>query len=338
MPTLLSYGVPAPSLGGVATAWRLDPLALLVVLGLAAGYLAGVRRVSARSRTAEGPRWPAARTAAFFGLGLTGLTVVSMGWPAAYAPELFSVYAVQVTMIMLVVPFLLALGRPISLAKAALGDTGRARLEHLLASRPARFFTVPVVSPLLLAVAPFLIFFTPLYRLTLTQPGLLPVLHLVLLVIGLGVLVPLWEADTIAARFPYAVALLFAFVELLLDAVPGIIIRLDTHVIAAGYFAALARPWGPSPLHDQQLGGDLLWCVGEAIDVPFLALLVVQWIRSDARDAARIDHALDAADARPLAASGADPDADPASPDGTERPWWEQDASVFGDRADQYRR
>jgi putative membrane protein len=123
-------------------------------------------------------------------------------------------------------PFLLALGRPIGLAKAALSPLGVIRLEAVLASPWARLFTVPVVSPLLLALVPFLIFFSPLYVLTVTHPALLSVSHLLLLVLGLAVLVPMWESDTVAARVPYVIVMLFAFIELLADALPGIIIRL----------------------------------------------------------------------------------------------------------------
>jgi cytochrome c oxidase assembly factor CtaG len=294
----------------VWTAWRLDPVVLGLALVAAVGYLAGVR--AARR---NGATWPVRRTVGFFGLGIGGLLVVAMGWPGVYARALFSVYAVQVVALLMVVPLLLALGRPVELAMAALGQ---ARVRRVLDSRPARLLTVPVLGPLLLAVTPLLVFLTPWYPLTLRHPTLVPVTHALLLLIGLAVLVPLWEAPTVAARIPYAIALLVAFIELLADAVPGIVIRLDTHVLAAPY---LTRAWGPSLLHDQQLGGDLLWCVGEAIDIPFLALLAVQWYRSDTRDAARVDESLPA----------------PAE-DGTTTPWWEQDASVFGDRADQYRR
>jgi putative membrane protein len=271
--------------------------------------------------------------------------VTGLGWPAVYAPALFSVYAWQIVALLMVVPLLLALGRPVELAMAALDGTGAARLRRVLDSRPARLFTVPVVSPLLLAVIPFVVFFTPWYPATLRHPALHVASNLLLLAIGMAVLLPLREAGTIAARVPYAIALLFAFIELLADAVPGIIIRLDTHVIAA---AQLTRPWGASLLHDQQLGGDLLWCIGEAIDVPFLALLAVAWYRSDARHAQQVDLALDAAalDAAALDAAALDAAADRAPDPATgeqaggelTRPWWEQDASVFGDRAGQYRR
>jgi putative membrane protein len=322
---------PAPTLSDVWTAWWIDPLMAAVVLAAAVTYLAGMARAGRR-----GHRWPPGRAVAFFCLGLGGLVLTSMGWPAVYAPALFSVYALQVVALLMVVPLLLALGRPVELATVALGETGVARLRRLLDSRPARLVTVPIAGPLLLAVVPALVFFTPWYPLTLRHPALVPVTHLLLLTAGLAVLIPLWEAPTIAARIPYAIALLVAFIELLADAVPGIIIRLDTHVLAAAY---LTRPWGPSLLHDQQLGGDFLWCIGEAIDVPFLAILAVQWYRADTRDAHRVDQLLDAtptAATNPAGTMDAPEDAEPDP--GMTRPWWERDASVFGDRAAQYRR
>jgi cytochrome c oxidase assembly factor CtaG len=318
-------GPPAPTLHGVWTAWQLDPLLIGVVLTAAALYLLGLAAARRRGRS-----WPVRRAVAFFGLGLGSLVVTGLGWPAVYAPALFSVYALQVVALLMVVPLLLGLGRPVELAMAALDDTGAARLRRMLDSRPARLITVPVVSPLLLAVVPFVLFFTPWYPATLQHPALHAASNLLLLVIGLAVLVPLWEAGTIAARIPYAIALLCAFIELLADALPGIIIRLDTHVIAA---AQLTRPWGASLLHDQQLGGDLLWCIGEAVDVPFLALLAVQWYRSDARHAQQVDQALDAATAEAPDSAGGRETAGELT-----QPWWEQDASVFGDRAGQYRR
>jgi cytochrome c oxidase assembly factor CtaG len=330
---MLSYGgPPPPTLGGAAGAWRLDPLMLAVGLLAATGYLVGVARV----RRAGG-NWPVARTLAFLALGIGGLAVSSMGWPEVYAPALFSAYSGQLMLLLLAVPFLIALGRPIGLAKVALAPAGAARMEAALGSRWAKLFTVPVISPLLLAVTPFLIFFTPMYRLSLTNPTLLSVTHVLLLALGLAVLVPLWESDTIGARIPYALVLLFAFIELLVDAVPGIVIRLDTHVIAGDYFAMLARPWGPSPLHDQQLGGDLLWCLGEAIDLPFVVMLLVQWVRSDARDAARVDRDLDTA--VPAMVGGDQPGSGGIEDDcDLSLPWWEVDASVFGDRAGRYQR
>ena len=148
-------------------------------------------------------------------------------------------------------------------------------------------------------------------------------------------------------------ALLFSLIELLADALPGIIIRLDTHLLAAAHVAATPRAFGPSPLIDQQLGGDLLWCVGEAVDLPFLILLILAWVRSDAREAARVDAYLDAGTAEgavegttdgtieDVSAGDHDDSVARAAADEArrreEQPWWERDASVFGDRAHEFR-
>jgi putative copper resistance protein D len=221
---------------------------------------------------------------------------------------------------------------------------GRARLDRVLSSRPAKVFTVPVVSPLALGLAPFLIFFTGLFPASLEHVGLRWALQLALVVTGLAVLIPLWESDTINAAMVYPIALLFAFIELLVDAIPGIVIRLETHIFAASYFVSLARPWGPGLLDDQQLGGDLLWCIGEAVDVPFLALLVIAWVRSDRREALRVDQALDAEESRrPVTVPGATSAPATAGPRQADhstfnQPWWETDASVFGTRAGQFER
>jgi cytochrome c oxidase assembly factor CtaG len=376
---MFTAAVPAaPTTLSFVADWRLDPVVLVCAAGGAWAYLAGVRRVAR-----AGGRWPRRRVVAFVAGGLGSLVWTTMGWPAVYGPVLFSVYATQAIVLLTVVPFLLALGRPLGLARESLRPAASARLDAVLSSRAARVVTVPVVSPLLLAVVPFVVFFTGVYPATLADPALLWLLQLALVVIGLIVLVPLWESDAVAARVAYPVALLFAFIELLADALPGIVIRLDTKVIGAASLAGLGRSWGPSLLRDQQIGGDLLWCIGEAVDVPFLALLLIAWARSDAREAARIDRDLDRAAAldraalhRATALDRAAPDraapdraapdraapdraapdragldraapdhAAPASTTGPSpapvemnRPWWETDASVFGDRAGQFER
>ena len=81
--------------------------------------------------------------------------------------------------------------------------------------------------------------------------------------------------------------------------------------------------------------------------MPFLALLAVAWYRADTRHAQHIDHILDQAETpnRPAGdRTGAGTDraahSGAASDAGAEagRPWWEHDASVFGDRARLYQR
>ncbi len=76
-------------------------------------------------------------------------------------------------------------------------------------------------------------------------------------------------------------AVAVGFVEFLLDAVPGIVLRLRTHLVAPGYWGVLHRPWGPSPLVDQHHAGAVLWFVAESADLPFMVILFRPWWESD---------------------------------------------------------
>ena len=94
-------------------------------------------------------------------------------------------------------------------------------------------------------------------------------------------------------------------------------------LLAPQHYLAIHRTWGPSRLHDQQLGGAIVWFLAETIDLPVLALLVLRWIRTDEREAVTIDRSSTSRSSpRPLTDSEAD----------LQRPWWETDATVFGDR------
>ena len=68
---------------------------------------------------------------------------------------------------------------------------------------------------------------------------------------------------------------------------------MGTQVFAYDYYAALGRAWGPSLLADQQLGGSLLWALGDVTTLLFVVGVIVQWVRSDAREARRTDRQLD---------------------------------------------
>src|SRR5205823_2969821 len=77
--------------------------------------------------------------------------------------------------------------------------------------------------------------------------------------------------------------------ELLLDAIPGFVLRSETHLLGTGMWPGLMRPWGASPLRDQQLAGDVLWIVAEVLDIPFLAVMLYRWTKADEKEQRRID-------------------------------------------------
>ena len=107
-------------------------------------------------------------------------------------------------------------------------------------------------------------------------------------------------------RLPYAALAAVVFVETLVDSVPGIVLWLGTRLLAPDYYLAVGRPWGRSPLDDQKFGGVMLWAIGEVVGLPLLIVVVVQWMRADAREAARIDAELDRAELDRAARDGPD--------------------------------
>jgi putative copper resistance protein D len=298
------------------SAWRLDGPALVAVVVLGGGYLAGVRRVRRR-----GGRWPAWRVAAFLGPGLGSAVVVTMSSLGVYDRVLFWPRAVQYTVMLGVVPLFLAVGEPLELARRALGPTGRRRLDAAVSSRTVRVLAFPLVGALLGVVALMVAYFTPLYRLALTDQT---VHHLVLLgltVVGLAFFVP--ELDPGSEFLPAwcgpALRVVFAAVDSLVDALPGVVIMTMHGQIAAGYYAALHRTWGPTPKWDQTIGGGLMFTIGELIALPFLVLLVIAWIRADEEQAAESDRALAPEYVVPQPSAPGEPQLGPAM-----RPWWEQ--------------
>jgi len=313
------HGPPELNVAGAFSQWVLDPWALAFILLAGLAYLAGVRRVRR-----SGQAWPAGRVIAFCGLGLGFAVIATMSFLGVYQNVLFYARAAQTTLLLLVVPLFLALGRPLTLAIAAAPGPGAgnraARIESAIHGRTAQILMFPAITTLVLVVLPFLVYFTGWYAAGLTSAGVRELTHLVLLLPGLAFFWTLLRVDPVPRAYPYVVALWITGAEVIGDAVLGLAIIADPHLIASGYYHALARPWGPTLSTDQVLGGGTLWVLGDVVGLPFLAAQLIQMIREDEHEAKVIDAELDAvedsaASQEPGAAARPDPG----------QPWWQSD-------------
>ena len=70
----------------------------------------------------------------------------------------------------------------------------------------------------------------------------------------------------------------------------------STSVLGGEFFAGLERPYAVDLLADQRLGGGIGWAMGELPIAIVLAVLFVQWIRSDEQQARRFDRQADRAE------------------------------------------
>lgn len=302
-------GLPAgaPGATGLLLSGTREGPALVVAAMLAAAYGLGVRRVRAR-----GLGWPVRRTLAW-GAGLATLLLATVGGVGAYAHALLWVFALQVLLLLLLVPVLLTYGRPLALAGDALPERSAARVLRAAQARPVRLLTSPLVGPVVVPVVLGVVFFSPLLHAGLTSAAVDDVLQAGLLAVGgviaLGLVGDGTEHESALAL---GAAVAVGLGEFLLDAVPGIVVRLRTHLLATSYWTGLHLPWAPSPLVGQQHAGAVLWFVAEFGDLPLLVILVRRWVRADARETALEDRQLDE-----LEASA------PRDEQGRVRPWWE---------------
>jgi putative copper resistance protein D len=279
--------LPALTAGTAARHWVFEPVLVGAAVLAAAGYLAGVHRVRTR-----GGRWPVARTATFLVAGLGGFVVTSMSVLGAYHGRLFWAYALRLGLLATVVPGLLAAGRPATLLRTAAGPR-----QSRFGASVWQTLSSPLVAPLVVPLMFTAVVFTPLLGATLRHDLLDQVVQLIVLVIGVAVLLPVVGDGVPSSSMSIGIGVLVGIVELIIDAIPGLLVRLRPEELASTYWGPIHRGWGPSPIRDQHLAGEVLWILAELIDVPFLAILAVRWVQADAREAAVIDRTLDEADA-----------------------------------------
>lgn len=247
---------------------------MLLVASVA--YLFGVGRVRRR-----GERWPLRRTIGFFVLGLLPYAVIELGFLGVYSAELRWAFSTRIALLIFVVPAGIAAGRPLDLVPA----TAR---ERLLASRVTRVFGNAMVATVVIA-AVFCLFLTPLAGILRVNASVEASLGLVVPLIGLAMVLPMTALGAVHTGTFIAIEFLLAFVELLIDSVPGLLMRLNDSVLDLIPDATRAVSWWPTTLHDQHLAGDWIWFIAEFADVPILVLLMIRWMRSDRVEAKGFD-------------------------------------------------
>lgn len=306
--------VAAPTAAALLTDWRPDYLVIAVVVALGVGY--GRTRLLAARR---GLDWPLHRDV-LFGMGLVALVWTSNGFPEARGFQLMWVWMVQQLLLLLIVPVILLSAQPLSLARMVHGD--RALPLRLRDAGPLRLLGNPLVGPVLVPVLCLLLVFGGLGAFSLQSVLAGGAVHLLLLLAGALVALPLVSTDDERTSLAVGLSLGVGFVELILDAFPGIVLRFQTHVVLVHF--ALARPaFAPVGIDDQHIAGGILWVVAEVLDLPFLILAATRWIKADAREAAGIDAQLDA---RQHWAEDGTAVAAPV----VERPWWLDDPELRG--------
>jgi len=292
--SLTGYPMPdPPSLQRWLFSWQPD-LLWITVAALAGGlYLRGVVRIHRR-----GDHWPWWRVLLWFA-GLAALLWLTCGGPMVYGRVLFSAHMLGHMMLSMLVPLLLVMAAPLTLALRTLParhDGTRGPREWVLAvldSWYSRQMTRPAVSGFLFAGTLYLFYFSGLFPLALRTHIGHEVMHLHFLAAGYLFLWVLIGPDPGPHRPSPALRMMFMFAVITFHTFFGVALMMSRSVLAEDFYSALQRPWSTDLVADQHLGGGVAWGLGELPMVAVALILAVQWARADDREARRQDRAAD---------------------------------------------
>jgi cytochrome c oxidase assembly factor CtaG/putative copper export protein len=280
---------PAQTMQTYLTQWHVDWVWLgLAVVG-AVWYLLAVRKLRKR-----GDKWPVGRTIAWV-IGCALFIWTTSAGPAVYGMIHFSSHMVQHMLLMMFVPLPLVLGGPVLLAMRTLpvrNDGSRGAREWLMLfvhSRYMQFMGKPAVAGVVFAGSLVVFYFTPAYQAAMQSHEwhVAMVVHFVLS--GYLFFWVFVGVDPGPKRPPYPILIIALLATLAFHAFFGVAVMTSQSVFAIDWFHALGQTNDAALLDDQHTGGGIAWGASE-LPMVFVALLVVRnWIRTDKRDAKRLD-------------------------------------------------
>jgi cytochrome c oxidase assembly factor CtaG/putative copper export protein len=286
--------------------WRFDLIFGTAAIVFAGLYLSGVWRLRRR-----GDDWPPGRTVAWM-LGCLTLLFVTSSGLGRYMPAMFSMHMADHMLLSMLVPILLVLGGPVSLALRALPTAGRddppGMREWLLAalhSRLSRFLTNPVVATVLFIAGFYGLYLGGLFDAAVGSHIGHVAMNVHFLLSGYLFYWVVIGVDPTPRPIPPLAKVGVVFASLPLHAFFGVLLMGMGNVLGESFYRSLHLSWHTDLLGDQRLGGGIAWAAGEIPLVVVMIALLVQWSRSDQRTARRLDRAAERDDDAELAAYNA---------------------------------
>ncbi|MHC9295795.1 cytochrome c oxidase assembly protein [Mycobacterium sp. LTG2003] len=295
-----------PTVARVLFDWRFDLLLGTAAIVGALVYLAAVYRLRRR-----GDAWPVGRTAAWL-LGCAALLFTTSSGLGRYMPAMFSMHMIAHMLLSMLVPVLLVLGAPVTLALRALPAAGRdsppGPREWLLAalhSRVSQFLTHPVVATVLFVAGFYGLYFGGIFDAAVSNHAAHVLMNVHFLLSGYLFYWVVIGVDPTPRPIPHIGKIAMVFASLPLHAFFGVVMMGMQNVLGESFYRSLQLSWHTDLLADQKLGGGIAWAAGEVPLVIVMLALLIQWRRSDQRTAKRLDRAADRDDDADLAAYNA---------------------------------
>ena len=281
-------GLPPLTWGTALSTWHVSLVVDVLVVLAAIAYLHRAYRVLPR----QGGHWPAGRSWAFFGsLAVLAITVQSS--LDVYADELFWMHMIEHLALIMVVPVLLIIGRPIGLlawrAPAAepaeqAGQPDRTAMltDAALGTRTVSVLSFPLFGLACYAVVLVGTHLTGFMQLMLTHMWLHQLEIVAYLVSGYLFFLPLLGDEPLRRTLSYPLRVFLLLMGMTADTVIGVMLMMSAGEPFPAY-AAQHRTWGPSLLGDIHTGGGIMWVIGDGLMFLVTVLVVKRWMADTER-------------------------------------------------------
>ncbi|MFT4199301.1 MAG: cytochrome c oxidase assembly protein [Gordonia sp. (in: high G+C Gram-positive bacteria)] len=279
-----------PTLAPILVDWRFDLIFGTAAILLCVVYLRGVWRLRRR-----GDSWPVGRTVAWV-LGCAALLFATSSGLGRYAPAMFSLHMINHMVLSMLVPVLLVLGGPITLALRALPVAGRDNppgprewVQYGVSSPVARVLGHPAVAVVMFVGSFYVLYLGGLFDAVVKYHGAHLLMNFHFLLSGFLFYWTVIGIDHAPYRLKPLGKLGVVWGALPLHAFFGVALMMTSGIIAESYYRSLMLPWHIDLAADQRVGGGIAWAAGEIPLVLVMVALVIQWNREDDKEARRYD-------------------------------------------------
>lgn len=289
-------GYPQPAnLNWISAFTSFTPDVLTITVGLTAIllYLRGVLILRQR-----GDSWSALKTTSWVSGVLVGVFVTNTEI-SRYALVSMSAHMTQHMALGMMVPILLVLGGPITLALRALKPTQhdllglREWITIVLQSRYSKLITHPLVALTIYSGSIFVVYFSSLMTFLMSSHLGHVLMHVHFVLSGYLFFWLIIGTDFQPRNIGHPFKLLLVLMSMVIHAIFGLILMQSNSLVGGGWFGKVAPVWLTDPIADQQLAGSIAWSFGELPMLLVFIALGVQWAKSDRQQAARLDRQAD---------------------------------------------
>ena len=292
--SLLGYLYPEPpTFERIAFGFQLEPFFLVGSLVAASLYAVGYARLRAR-----GDAWPIMRLVSW----MAGIAVViwcTNSGIALYSQVSVGLHMTQHMTLTMLGPIFLVMGAPATLALRALKPSStnergpREWVVWFLHSPINRVLTNPFYVFVVYVIGLYGLYLTPAFGWLMGSHVGHIIMQLHFVTAGYLFYWVLIGIDPRPRPLPYWGRIVLLLLSLGVHAFFAVILMMGTTPMAVEWYGIVRPDWVTDPLQDTLFGGQVAWGLSEIPALIVLIVIMVQWSRSDNREAVRKDRQAD---------------------------------------------